>query len=86
MSGIRPKVLLNHGYRVQGSDHEVDPRSQTVLVILARLFLKGQQALTSKGPRVIRDLSAIQTGPTPKLVCARVAGCRSLRRAEMLAE
>ena len=83
MSGIA-EVLLNHGYRVQGSDLKPTKITDRLVDLGATVF-EGQQAANIEGAAVIVISSAIKPG-NPELDAARVAGLPIVRRAEMLAE
>ena len=83
MSGIA-EVLLNHGYRVQGSDLKSTKITDRLVDLGATVF-EGQQAANIEGAAVIVISSAIKSG-NPELDAARVAGLPIVRRAEMLAE
>ncbi|WP_323803486.1 UDP-N-acetylmuramate--L-alanine ligase [Sulfitobacter litoralis] len=83
MSGIA-EVLLNHGYRVQGSDLKSTKITDRLVDLGATVF-EGQEAANIEGAAVIVISSAIKPG-NPELDAARVAGLPIVRRAEMLAE
>ncbi|SFS71518.1 UDP-N-acetylmuramate--L-alanine ligase [Sulfitobacter marinus] len=83
MSGIA-EVLLNHGYRVQGSDLKATKITDR-LVELGAMVFEGQQAENIKDAEVVVISSAIKPG-NPELDAARLAGLPIVRRAEMLAE
>ncbi|MEM8788222.1 MAG: Mur ligase domain-containing protein, partial [Pseudomonadota bacterium] len=83
MSGIA-EVLLNHGYRVQGSDLRETPLTQRLADKGAQVFI-GQRAGNLKGASVVVISSAIKPGNT-ELDTARSLGLPVVRRAEMLAE
>ncbi|MBW4960481.1 UDP-N-acetylmuramate--L-alanine ligase [Sulfitobacter sp. CW3] len=83
MSGIA-EVLLNHGYRVQGSDLKTTKITDRLVELGATVF-EGQKAENIQGAEVIVISSAIKPG-NPELDAARVAGMPIVRRAEMLAE
>lgn len=83
MSGIA-EVLLNHGYRVQGSDLKTTKITDRLVELGATVF-EGQRAENIEGAEVIVISSAIKTG-NPELDAARLAGLPIVRRAEMLAE
>ncbi|WP_339763296.1 UDP-N-acetylmuramate--L-alanine ligase [uncultured Sulfitobacter sp.] len=83
MSGIA-EVLLNHGYRVQGSDLKTTKITDRLVELGATVF-EGQKAENIQGAEVIVISSAIKPG-NPELDAARVAGLPIVRRAEMLAE
>ncbi len=83
MSGIA-EVLLNHGYRVQGSDLKASPITERLQGLGAVVFT-GQSAENLAGAEVVVISSAIKPG-NPELDAARAAGLPVVRRAEMLAE
>ncbi|KAJ31214.1 UDP-N-acetylmuramate--L-alanine ligase [Sulfitobacter pontiacus] len=83
MSGIA-EVLLNHGYRVQGSDLKSTKITDRLVDLGATVF-EGQEAANIEGAAVVVISSAIKPG-NPELDAARVAGLPIVRRAEMLAE
>ncbi len=83
MSGIA-EVLLNHGYRVQGSDLKTTKITDRLVKLGATVF-EGQAAENIQGAEVIVISSAIKPG-NPELDAARLAGLPIVRRAEMLAE
>jgi len=83
MSGIA-EVLLNHGYRVQGSDLKATKITDRLKSLGAVIF-EGQRAETLAGAEVVVISSAIKTG-NPELDAARATGLPVVRRAEMLAE
>ncbi|MCX7559348.1 UDP-N-acetylmuramate--L-alanine ligase [Sulfitobacter sp. F26204] len=83
MSGIA-EVLLNHGYRVQGSDLKASKITDRLAELGATIFV-GQEAANIAGAEVIVISSAIKTG-NAELDAARNAGLPIVRRAEMLAE
>ncbi|WP_322893780.1 MULTISPECIES: UDP-N-acetylmuramate--L-alanine ligase [unclassified Yoonia] len=83
MSGIA-EVLLNHGYRVQGSDLKATKITDRLKALGAVIF-EGQQADNLEGAEVVVISSAIKTG-NPELDAARAKGLPVVRRAEMLAE
>ncbi len=83
MSGIA-EVLLNHGYRVQGSDLKSTKITDRLVELGAKVF-EGQKAGNIEGAEVIVISSAIKPG-NPELDAARMAGLPIVRRAEMLAE
>jgi UDP-N-acetylmuramate--alanine ligase len=83
MSGIA-EVLLNHGYRVQGSDLKTTKITDRLVQLGATVF-EGQAAENIQGAEVIVISSAIKPG-NPELDAARLAGLPIVRRAEMLAE
>ncbi|MEJ1993377.1 MAG: UDP-N-acetylmuramate--L-alanine ligase, partial [Maritimibacter sp.] len=83
MSGIA-EVLLNHGYRVQGSDLKLSPITVRLASMGAEIFV-GQKADNLEGAEVVVISSAIKPG-NPELDAARARGLPVVRRAEMLAE
>ncbi|ARO14943.1 UDP-N-acetylmuramate--L-alanine ligase [Ketogulonicigenium robustum] len=83
MSGIA-EVLLNLGYRVQGSDLKASAITQRLADLGAQVFI-GQRAENIDGAAVIVISSAIKTG-NPELDEARLRGLPVVRRADMLAE
>ena len=83
MSGIA-EVLLNHGYKVQGSDLKATPITDRLKKLGATIF-EGQKAENLEGAAVIVISSAIKPG-NPELDTARAKGMPVVRRAEMLAE
>lgn len=83
MSGIA-EVLLNHGYRVQGSDLKASKITDRLGELGARIFV-GQSPENLDGAQVVVISSAIKPG-NPELDAARAAGLPVVRRAEMLAE
>ena len=83
MSGIA-EVLLNHGYRVQGSDLKRSKITDRLERLGAQVF-EGQSADNLKDAEVVVISSAIKTG-NPELDAARALGLPVVRRAEMLAE
>ncbi len=83
MSGIA-EVLLNHGYRVQGSDLKATKITDRLVELGAKIF-EGQRAENIDGAEVIVISSAIKPG-NAELDAARLAGLPIVRRAEMLAE
>ncbi|WP_249200211.1 UDP-N-acetylmuramate--L-alanine ligase [Thetidibacter halocola] len=83
MSGIA-EVLLNHGYRVQGSDLKASKITDR-LEQLGAIVFEGQRAENLEGAEVVVISSAIKTG-NPELDEARRRGLPVVRRAEMLAE
>ncbi len=83
MSGIA-EVLLNHGYRVQGSDLKATKITDRLKALGAVIF-EGQKAENLAGAAVVVISSAIKTG-NPELDAARATGLPVVRRAEMLAE
>lgn len=83
MSGIA-EVLLNHGYKVQGSDLKATKITERLQSLGAVVF-EGQRAENLTGAEVIVISSAIKPG-NPELDAARAQGLPVVRRAEMLAE
>jgi len=83
MSGIA-EVLLNQGYRVQGSDQKGSPITER-LKKLGAVVYEGQLAKNLEGAAVVVISSAIKPG-NPELDAARKQGLPIVRRAEMLAE
>ena len=83
MSGIA-EVLLNHGYRVQGSDLKASKITDR-LKSLGAVIYEGQRAENLEGAEVVVISSAIKKG-NPELDAARAKGLPVVRRAEMLAE
>ena len=83
MSGIA-EVLLNLGYRVQGSDLKESKITQRLADLGATIFI-GQRAENLEHAEVVVISSAIKTG-NAELDQARLMGLPVVRRAEMLAE
>ncbi|NRP11720.1 UDP-N-acetylmuramate--L-alanine ligase [Aliiroseovarius sp. xm-m-379] len=83
MSGIA-EVLLNHGYRVQGSDLKSTKITKRLEDLGAEVFI-GQKAENLEHAEVVVISSAIKPG-NPELDTARARGLPVVRRAEMLAE
>ncbi len=83
MSGIA-EVLINHGYRVQGSDLKRSKITERLEAQGATIF-EGQRAENLKEAEVVVISSAIKKG-NPELDAARAMGLPVVRRAEMLAE
>ena len=83
MSGIA-EVLLNHGYRVQGSDLKSSKITKRLEGLGAKVFI-GQAADNLEEAEVVVISSAIKPG-NPELDAARARGLPVVRRAEMLAE
>ncbi|WP_321364142.1 UDP-N-acetylmuramate--L-alanine ligase [uncultured Celeribacter sp.] len=83
MSGIA-EVLLNHGYRVQGSDLKASKITDR-LKELGAVIYEGQRAENLEDAEVVVISSAIKPG-NPELDAARLKGLPVVRRAEMLAE
>lgn len=83
MSGIA-EVLMNHGYKVQGSDLKESPITRRLVEKGAEVFI-GQKAENLEGAEVIVVSTAIKVG-NAELDAARARGLPVVRRAEMLAE
>ena len=83
MSGIA-EVLLNLGYRVQGSDLRATKITDRLKGMGATIY-EGQRAENLEGAEVVVISSAIKPG-NPELDAARARGLPVVRRAEMLAE
>ncbi len=83
MSGIA-EVLMNHGYRVQGSDLKASPITRRLAEKGAQVYI-GQKAENLEGAEVIVVSTAIKPG-NAELDAARARGLPVVRRAEMLAE
>lgn len=83
MSGIA-EVLLNHGYRVQGSDLKPSKITARLADLGAEIFI-GQRSENLENAEVVVISSAIKPG-NPELDTARARGLPVVRRAEMLAE
>jgi UDP-N-acetylmuramate--alanine ligase len=83
MSGIA-EVLINHGYRVQGSDLKSSKITDRLATMGATIF-EGQRAENIEGAEVIVISSAIKRG-NAELDAARARGLPVVRRAEMLGE
>ncbi|WP_120635987.1 UDP-N-acetylmuramate--L-alanine ligase [Ruegeria sp. EL01] len=83
MSGIA-EVLLNLGYRVQGSDLKASKITDRLASLGAEIFV-GQKAENLEGAAVIVTSTAIKPG-NPELDEARAQGLPVVRRADMLAE
>ncbi len=83
MSGIA-EVLLNHGYKVQGSDLKSSKITDRLVLQGAKVMI-GQRAENLAEAEVVVISSAIKPG-NPELDAARAAGLPVVRRAEMLAE
>ena len=83
MSGIA-EVLLNHGYRVQGSDLKESKITGRLKALGAEIFI-GQSAENLEKAEVVVISSAIKPG-NAELDEARRRGLPVVRRAEMLAE
>ena len=83
MSGIA-EVLLDHGFRVQGSDLKRSKLTDRLAAAGARIF-EGQSAGNLEGADVVVVSSAIRPG-NAELDEARRRGLPIVKRAEMLAE
>ncbi|MEM1006278.1 MAG: UDP-N-acetylmuramate--L-alanine ligase, partial [Pseudomonadota bacterium] len=83
MSGIA-EVLLNLGYRVQGSDLKSSKITDRLALLGADIFV-GQKAENLDGAAVVVVSTAIKPG-NPELDEARAQGLPVVRRADMLAE
>ncbi len=83
MSGIA-EVLINHGYKVQGSDLKASKITDR-LKELGAVIYEGQRAENLEDAEVVVISSAIKPG-NPELDAARLKGLPVVRRAEMLAE
>ncbi|MEM1161775.1 MAG: UDP-N-acetylmuramate--L-alanine ligase [Pseudomonadota bacterium] len=83
MSGIA-EVMLNLGYRVQGSDLKDSPIIERLCGLGAEVFI-GQSGDNLGEARVVVISSAIKAG-NPELDAARERALPVVRRAEMLAE
>ena len=83
MSGIA-EVLLNLGYRVQGSDLKATPITRRLAELGADIF-EGQSAANIDDAEVVVISSAIKPG-NAELDAARARGLPIVRRADMLAE
>ncbi|EEE36289.1 UDP-N-acetylmuramate--alanine ligase [Rhodobacteraceae bacterium KLH11] len=83
MSGIA-EVLLNLGYRVQGSDLKTSKITDRLARLGAEIF-EGQRAGNLKNAAVVVVSTAIKPG-NPELDEARAQGLPVVRRADMLAE
>ncbi len=83
MSGIA-EVLMNLGYRVQGSDAKASKITERLVGLGAEFFI-GQTAANLGDAAVVVISSAIKPG-NPELEEARRRGLPVVRRAEMLAE
>ena len=83
MSGIA-EVLLNHGYRVTGSDLKASKITERLESLGATVFI-GQRKENLEGADVVVVSSAIKPG-NPELDEARARHLPVVRRAEMLAE
>ncbi len=83
MSGIA-EVLLNLGYRVQGSDLKASKITDRLASLGAEIFV-GQRAENLENAAVVVVSTAIKAG-NPELDGARAQGLPVVRRADMLAE
>lgn len=83
MSGIA-EVLLNLGYRVQGSDLKASKITDRLAALGAEIF-EGQRAENLQNAAVVVTSTAIKPG-NPELDQARAQGLPVVRRADMLAE
>ncbi|WP_050602839.1 UDP-N-acetylmuramate--L-alanine ligase [Ruegeria sp. 6PALISEP08] len=83
MSGIA-EVLLNLGYRVQGSDLKTSKITDRLASLGAEIFV-GQRAENLENAAVVVVSTAIKPG-NPELDEARAQGLPVVRRADMLAE
>ncbi|QFT60362.1 UDP-N-acetylmuramate--L-alanine ligase [Sulfitobacter sp. THAF37] len=83
MSGIA-EVLINHGYRVQGSDLKASKITDRLADLGATIF-EGQRAENIENAEVVVISSAIKKG-NAELDAARLKGLPIVRRAEMLGE
>ncbi len=83
MSGIA-EVLLNLGYRVQGSDLKTSKITDRLVGLGAEIF-EGQRAENLQNAAVVVVSTAIKPG-NPELDEARAQGLPVVRRADMLAE
>ncbi len=83
MSGIA-EVLLNLGYRVQGSDLKASKITDRLASLGAEIFV-GQKAENLQNAAVVVTSTAIKPG-NPELDQARAQGLPVVRRADMLAE
>ncbi len=83
MSGIA-EVLLNLGYRVQGSDLKTSKITDRLAGLGAEIF-EGQRAENLQNAAVVVVSTAIKPG-NPELDEARAQGLPVVRRADMLAE
>ncbi|WP_281972766.1 UDP-N-acetylmuramate--L-alanine ligase [Ruegeria faecimaris] len=83
MSGIA-EVLLNLGYRVQGSDLKASKITDRLAGLGAEIFI-GQSAENLENAAVVVVSTAIKPG-NPELDGARERGLPVVRRADMLAE
>lgn len=83
MSGIA-EVLLNLGYKVQGSDLKASKITERLERLGAKVF-EGQRPENLEHADVVVISSAIKAG-NPELDAARLQGLPVVRRAEMLAE
>ncbi len=78
-------MLLNHGYRVQGSDLKSSKITKRLEGLGGAKVFIGQAADNLEDAEVVVISSAIKPG-NPELDAARVRGLPVVRRAEMLAE
>lgn len=83
MSGIA-EVLLNLGYKVQGSDLKASKITERLQSLGATIFI-GQEGKNLAAAEVVVISSAIKSD-NPELQEARLKGLPVVRRAEMLAE
>ena len=83
MSGIA-EVMLNLGYRVQGSDARPSANTERLAAKGAKIFV-GHAASNADGAGVVVISSAIKPG-NPEVDAARARGAPIVRRADMLAE
>jgi UDP-N-acetylmuramate--alanine ligase len=83
MSGIA-EVMLNLGYRVQGSDAKPSANTERLAARGATIFIGHDAAHVAKAGVVVVS-SAIKAG-NPELEAARARGAPIVKRAEMLAE
>ena len=83
MGGIA-EVLLNLGYRVQGSDHKPNPITRRLEKLGARV-MEGHAAENIRGADVVVVSSAIPPD-NPEVVAAIAARIPAVQRAEMLGE
>jgi UDP-N-acetylmuramate--alanine ligase len=83
MSGIA-EVMLNLGYKVQGSDAKAGPNTERLAAKGATIFI-GHRGENVGAAGVVITSSAIKSG-NPEVDAARARGVPVIRRAEMLAE
>lgn len=83
MAGIA-EVLLNLGYRVQGSDHKTTVVTERLAKLGARVFV-GHESAHVSGADVVVVSSAVSP-MNPEVVTARSQRVPVIQRAEMLAE